>query len=386
MFNRYSEALVKRQEESQFRSPRTYTPIDATHVMYEDSTYLMMASNNYLGLTHHPHVKDRALQAIQQYGTGSGGARLTSGSFPLFQELETRLAQWKEYEKALTFTAGFMANLGTISALANKGDIIFSDELNHASLIDGCRLSGAKVQVYPHKYVQALEALLAESKHYGMRFIITDGVFSMDGDIAPLPELLELAERYDALLIVDDAHATGVIGEGRGTAHHFHCDSPRIITTGTMSKALGSIGGYVCGSQTIIDYIINHSRPFIFATALSPADIGASLGALEVLAQESRVYQNLRSNTEYMHTALQSLGIPSSDETPIFPIIIGSNEDTLEASRLCEQEGIILSAIRPPTVPINTGRLRLTVTASHTEAELQKVIQVLQKLPIQKTL
>lgn len=386
MFNRYSEALVKRQEESQFRSPRTYTPIDATHVMYEGSTYLMMASNNYLGLTHHPHVKDRALQAIQQYGTGSGGARLTSGSFPLFQELETRLAQWKECEKALTFTAGFMANLGTISALANKGDIIFSDELNHASLIDGCRLSGAKVQVYPHKYVQALEALLAESKHYGMRFIITDGVFSMDGDIAPLPELLELAERYDALLIVDDAHATGVIGEGRGTAHHFHCDSPRIITTGTMSKALGSIGGYVCGSQTIIDYIINHSRPFIFATALSPADIGASLGALEVLAQESRVYQNLRSNTEYMHKALQSLGIPSSDETPIFPIIIGSNEDTLEASRLCEQEGIILSAIRPPTVPINTGRLRLTVTASHTEAELQKVIQVLQKLPIQKTL
>ena len=386
MFNRYSEALVKRQEESQFRSPRTYTPMDATHVMYEDSIYLMMASNNYLGLTHHPHVKERALQAIQQYGTGSGGARLTSGSFPLFQELETRLAHWKDCEKALTFTAGFMANLGTISALVHKGDIIFSDELNHASLIDGCRLSGAKVQVYPHKDVHALEPLLAESMHHGMRFIITDGVFSMDGDIAPLPELLELAERYDALLIVDDAHATGVIGEGRGTAHHFHCDSPRIITTGTMSKALGSIGGYVCGSQTIIDYIINHSRPFIFATALSPADIGASLGALEVLAQEPRVYQNLRSNTEYMHQALQSLGIPSSDETPIFPIIIGSNEDTLEASRLCEQEGIILSAIRPPTVPINTGRLRLTVTAAHTEEELDKVIQVLQRLPIQKTL
>ena len=386
MFNRYANALRQRQETSQFRAPRIYTPIDATHVIHEGATYLMMASNNYLGLTHHPHVKERALQAIQQYGTGSGGARLTSGSFPLFQELETHLAQWKECEKALTFTAGFMANLGTISALVNKGDIIFSDELNHASLIDGCRLSGAKVQVYPHKDVQALEPLLAESKHYSMRFIITDGVFSMDGDIAPLPELLELAERYNALLIVDDAHATGVIGEGRGTAHHFHCESPRIITTGTMSKALGSIGGYVCGSQTIIDYIINHSRPFIFATALSPADIGASLGALEVLAQEPRVYQNLRSNTEYMHKALQSLGIPSSDETPIFPIIIGSNEDTLEASRLCEQEGIILSAIRPPTVPINTGRLRLTVTASHTEEELHKVIQVLQRLPIQKTL
>ena len=386
MCNRYSNALIKRQEESQFRSPRTYTPIDATHVMYEGSTYLMMASNNYLGLTHHPHVKDRASQALQQYGTGSGGARLTSGSFPLFQELENRLAQWKECEKALTFTAGFMANLGTISALVNKGDIIFSDELNHASLIDGCRLSGAKVQVYPHKDVQVLEPLLAESKHYGMRFIITDGVFSMDGDIAPLPELLELAERYDALLIVDDAHATGVIGEGRGTAHHFHCESPRIITTGTMSKALGSIGGYVCGSQTVIDYIINHSRPFIFATALSPADIGASLGALEVLSEEPSVYQNLRSNTEYMHKALQSLGIPSSDDTPIFPIIIGSNEDTLKASHLCEQEGIILSGIRPPTVPINTGRLRLTVTAAHTEEELDKVIQVLHTLPIQKNL
>lgn len=386
MFNRYAKALTLRQEESQFRSPRTYTPIDATHVMYEDSTYLMMASNNYLGLTHHPHVKDRSLQAIQQYGTGSGGARLTSGSFPLFQELEARLAQWKECEKALTFTAGFMANLGTISALVNNGDIIFSDELNHASLIDGCRLSGAKIQVYPHKDVHALEPLLAESMHYGMRFIITDGVFSMDGDIAPLPELLELAERYDALLIVDDAHATGVIGAGRGTAHHFHCESPRIITTGTMSKALGSIGGYVCGSQTIIDYIINHSRPFIFATALSPADIGASIGALEVLAEEPSVYQKLRSNTEYMHKALQSLGIPSSDDTPIFPIIIGSNEDTLEASRLCEREGIILSGIRPPTVPVNTGRLRLTVTAAHTEEELQRVIQVLHTLPIQKNL
>ena len=386
MFNRYSEALVKRQEESQFRSPRTYTPIDATHIMYEGSTYLMMASNNYLGLTHHPHVKDRALQAIQHYGTGSGGARLTSGSFPLFQELEHRLAQWKGCEKALTFTAGFMANLGTISALVHKGDIIFSDELNHASLIDGCRLSGAKVQVYPHKDVQTLETLLAQSKHYGMRFIITDGVFSMDGDIAPLPELLELAERYDALLIVDDAHATGVIGEGRGTAHHFHCESPRIITTGTMSKALGSIGGYVCGSGTVIDYIINHSRPFIFATALSPADIGASIGALEVLAKEPSVYQKLRSNTEYMHKALQSLGIPSSDDTPIFPIIIGSNEDTVEASRLCEREGIILSGIRPPTVPVNTGRLRLTVTAAHTEEELDKVIKILQNVPTRKAI
>ena len=386
MFNRYSEALVKRQEESQFRSPRTYTPMDATHVMYEDSIYLMMASNNYLGLTHHPHVKERALQAIQQYGTGSGGARLTSGSFPLFQELETRLAHWKDCEKALTFTAGFMANLGTISALVHKGDIIFSDELNHASLIDGCRLSGAKVQVYPHKDLAGLESSLSQSKHYGMRFIITDGVFSMDGDIAPLPELLELAERYDALLIVDDAHATGVIGEGRGTAHHFHCENPRIITTGTMSKALGSIGGYVCGSQTIIDYIINHSRPFIFATALSPADIGTSIGALEVLVEEPSVYQKLRSNTEYMHNALQSLGIPSSDDTPIFPIIIGSNEDTLEASRLCEREGIILSGIRPPTVPVNTGRLRLTVTAAHTEEELDKVIQVLQHLPTRKVI
>ena len=386
MFNRYSEALVKRQEESQFRSPRTYTPIDATHVMYEGSTYLMMASNNYLGLTHHPHVKERASQAIQYYGTGSGGARLTSGSFPLFQELEHRLAEWKGCEKALTFTAGFMANLGTISALVHKGDIIFSDKLNHASLIDGCRLSGAKVQVYPHKDVQALELLLAQSKHYGMRFIITDGVFSMDGDIAPLPELLDLAKRYDALLIVDDAHATGVIGEGRGTAHHFHCESQRIITTGTMSKALGSIGGYVCGSGTVIDYIINHSRPFIFATALSPADIGASIGALEVLAKEPSVYQKLRSNTEYMQKALQSLGISSSDDTPIFPIIIGSNEDTVEASHLCEREGIILSGIRPPTVPVNTGRLRLTVTAAHTEEELDKVIHVLQKIPTHKVI
>ena len=381
MFQRYRAALSQRQEETQFRSPRTYTPVDATHVIYHGSTYLMMASNNYLGLTHHPHVRARAKHAVDTYGTGSGGARLTSGSFPLFEELETKLAAWKDTEAALTFTAGFMANLGTITALAKPGDMIFSDQWNHASLIDGCRLSGATVKVYPHKDLATLEAMLQNSAASSMRFIITDGVFSMDGDLAPLPELLDLANRYDALLIVDDAHATGVIGDARGTAHHFHCESPRIITTGTMSKALGAIGGYVCGTQTIIDYIINHSRPFIFATALSPADIGASIGALEVLEDDPSVYANLRSNTEYMHHALRSLGIPSSSDTPIFPIIIGSNEDTLSASRICEEHRIILSAIRPPTVPVNTGRLRLTVTASHTQQDLQTVIETLQKLP-----
>ena len=386
MFQRYQTALSQRQEEAQFRSPRTYTPVDATHVIYHGSTYLMMASNNYLGLTHHPHVQTRAKHAVDTYGTGSGGARLTSGSFPLFEELETKLAAWKGTEAALTFTAGFMANLGTITALAKPGDCIFSDQWNHASLIDGCRLSGATVKVYPHKDIATLEAMLQNSDASSLRFIITDGVFSMDGDLAPLPELLNLANRYDALLIVDDAHATGVIGDGRGTAHHFHCESPRIITTGTMSKALGAIGGYVCGTQTIIDYIINHSRPFIFATALSPADIGASIGALDVLENDPSVYANLRNNTEYMHHALRSLGIPSSADTPIFPIIIGSNEDTLSASRICEEYRIILSAIRPPTVPVNTGRLRLTVTASHTHQDLQTVIETLQKLPTVKKL
>lgn len=381
MFQRYLAALSQRQEEAQFRSPRTYTPIDATHVIYHGSTYLMMASNNYLRLTHHPHVQARAKHAVDTYGTGSGGARLTSGSFPLFEELETKLTAWKGTEAALTFTAGFMANLGTITALAKPGDIIFSDQWNHASLIDGCRLSGATVKVYPHKDIATLEAMLQDSAASSMRFIITDGVFSMDGDLAPLPELLDLANRYDALLIVDDAHATGVIGDGRGTAHHFHCETPRIITTGTMSKALGAIGGYVCGTQTMIDYIINHSRPFIFATALSPADIGASIGALEVLEDDPSVYANLRNNTEYMHHALRFLGIPSTADTPIFPIIIGSNEDTLSASRICKEQRIILSAIRPPTVPVNTGRLRLTVTASHTQQDLQTVIEILQKLP-----
>ena len=380
MYNRYESALAQRQAESQLRAPRTYDPIDATHVVYKGSTYLMMASNNYLGLTHHPDVQERARQAILDYGTGSGGARLTSGSFPLFQELESRLAQWKQAPSALTFATGFMANLGTISALVHKGDIIFSDALNHASLIDGCRLSGATVQVYPHSDVQALETLLQQAQSAPMRFIITDGVFSMDGDIAPLPVLLDLADRYDALLIVDDAHATGVIGDGRGTAHHFHCKSPRIITTGTMSKALGSIGGYVCGESTLIQYIINHSRPFIFATALSPADIGASLGALEVLHTDPTIYARLQRNTKYMQKGLTKLGIPSTDETPIFPIIIGSNEATLKASQYCEEKGIILSAIRPPTVPRNTGRLRLTVTASHTLEDLDYVLQVLQTL------
>ena len=378
MFNRYSEALVKRQEESQFRSPRTYTPIDATHVMYEGSTYLMMASNNYLGLTHHPHVKDRALQAIQHYGTGSGGARLTSGSFPLFKELEIAIANFKGTEQSLVFNTGYMANVGTITALMNKHSVIISDELNHASIIDGCRLSGAHIERYKHKDVEHAEYILKNYKS-AYKMIITDGVFSMDGDIAPLDRLYELSKEYNALLMVDDAHATGVIGNGRGTAHHFGLTDVD-VQLGTLSKALGSVGGYVAGRKELIEYLINYSRSFIFSTALSPEDIGAALEALRIVRDEPSVVDTLCDNTVYMAHKLQAMGIDCDDETPIFPIVVGENDRALTLAYELEERGIIITAIRPPTVPVGESRLRMTVTAAHSKEQLDYVAQTLHEL------
>lgn len=377
MYHDYEEQLQSLAAIHQRRSLPQYIPIDSCHVLYQGVPHLMMASNNYLGLTFHPYVQEASKEALERYGTGSSGSRLTSGSHPLFQTFESSIANWKECEAALTFTSGYMANVGTITALLQVKDAIFSDALNHASLIDGCRLSGATIHVYPHKDMRYLEQLLRQSMHTPRRLIVTDGVFSMDGDIAPLDELIWLAETYDAFLLVDDAHATGVIGQGRGTAHHFQIQSPRLITTGTMSKALGAIGGFVCGSTTLIDYIINHSRPFIFATALSPADMGAAIAALEIIQQDSSFIQTLQNNIHRMSQNLNHIGVTNDTITPIFPIIVGANVATMKAAQLLEKEHIIMTAIRPPTVPQGSSRLRLTVTANHTYQELDRVSQVL---------
>ena len=374
----FQKKLEAKEQEQNKRTIKTYEPLDAVRVKHDDSEYIMMASNNYLGLTHDARVQQAAMQAIQRYGTGSGGARLTSGSFPLFKELEIAIANFKGTEQSLVFNTGYMANVGTITALMNKNSIIISDELNHASIIDGCRLSGARIERYNHKDIEHAEHILKNYKS-SHKMIITDGVFSMDGDIAPLDKLYELGKEYNALLMVDDAHSTGVLGNGRGTAHHFGLTDVD-VQLGTLSKALGSVGGYVAGRKELIEYLVNYSRSFIFSTALSPADIGAALEALTIVKNKPLVVEQLNENTAYMANKLQSMGIECDDETPIFPIIVGDNERALSLAYELELRGIIITAIRPPTVPVGESRLRMTVTAAHSQEQLDYVANTLRDL------
>ena len=379
MYEYFKGQLDAKVQNHNLRTLKEYCPIDAVRVKRDDKEYLMMASNNYLGLTFDSRVIEGALKGAQQYGTGSGGSRLVSGTFPLFTELERSLAKFKNTEKALVFNTGYMANVGTISAIADKNTIIFSDALNHASIIDGCRLSRGSVKAYSHCDVDELKYLLKQVDCNARKLIVTDGVFSMDGDIAPLDKLYELSRDYNALLMVDDAHATGTIGNGHGTAAYFNLEKEIDIQLGTLSKSLGSVGGYVAANSTIIDYLVNTSRSFIFSTALSPADIGAALAALQLLATDASVLGRLQANVNYMADQLLSMGIDATNETPIFPILIGSNEDTLTVSDYLYEAGIIGTAIRPPTVPIGESRIRLTVTAAHDKEQIDYVCQSLHK-------
>lgn len=379
MYEFFKEQLDSKVKNHNLRTLKEYCPIDAVRVKRDDKEYLMMASNNYLGLTFDSRVIEGAVKGAQQYGTGSGGSRLVSGTFPLFTELENALAKFKNTEKALVFNTGYMANVGTISAIADKNTIIFSDALNHASIIDGCRLSRGTVKAYSHCDVDELKYLLKQVNRNTRKLIVTDGVFSMDGDIAPLDTLYKLSRDYNALLMVDDAHATGTIGNGHGTAAYFNLEKEIDIQLGTLSKSLGSVGGYVAANSTIIDYLVNMSRSFIFSTALSPADIGAALAALHILETDASVLGRLQENVNYMADKLISMGIDATNETPIFPILIGSNEDTLAVSDYLYESGIIGTAIRPPTVPIGESRIRLTVTAAHNKEQIDYVCHTLHK-------
>jgi 8-amino-7-oxononanoate synthase len=380
------ETLRAIREEGLYRENMSCEQVCATHVKTADGRiHLALASNNYLGLTHHPDVIAACLEAAAKYGTGSGAARLVTGSHPLYEVLEKKLAAFKHTEAAITFGAGYMANIGVISALMNKNDLIFSDALNHASIIDGCRLSGAKIVVFPHADTKALEKLLAHTPCAGKRLIVSDGVFSMDGDIAPLDRLVALAESFGALLMIDDAHATGVLGEGRGTAHHFGLEGRVDVEMGTLSKALASAGGYVAGSRELIDYLVNKARSYIFSTALPPALIAAAAAALDILRESSVPVDRLAHNSRFFRGRLAEHGLsPGGSLTPIIPLIVGGSETALGAARALREEGLIVGAIRPPTVPRGQSRLRLTVSAAHTEEDLENaaktIARVLRKL------
>ena len=353
--------------------------------------YLVFGTNNYLGLTHHPQVI-KASKEANEYGTGSTGSRLTTGASFEARALENNISEFKNVESTLIFNTGYMTNLGVIYALTKENDVIFSDQLNHASIIDGTRISKAKVRVYEHKDTNDLENLILdeiESKKDSNLFIVSDGVFSMDGDIAPLPELVEIADKYNCTLIIDEAHATGVIGKnGKGTVEYYKDKTGIDLTEsvdlqiGTLSKALASEGGFVCGKQVYIDYLINKSRPFIFSTALSPATIASANAALNLLNENSEEYLNeLNSNTSLMRELLTNAGLNIVDgETPLIPIIIGPADLANKISKELEKEGILVSSIRPPSVPKDMSRLRLTVIATHTKGEIEytakKIIEI----------
>ena len=362
-----------------YRAPVSYQPLDAVHVEAEGQRYLLLATNNYLGLTHCLAVKQAAMDAIEEYGTGSGGARLTTGSHPLYEKLEQQLALFKGTEAALIFNTGYMANVGIISALVNKGDVIFSDALNHASIIDGCRLAKGQTAVYRHADMAHLAEVLENTPCQGQRFIVTDGVFSMDGDIAPLDKIVVLAEKYQAMVMVDDAHGVGVLGEsGRGTADYFGLKGRVHIQMGTLSKSLAAEGGYVAGSQALIDYLVNKSRSFIFSTALSPGTVATGYAALEELQARPELVAKLLENADYMRRALVAAGLQIDGAvTPIIPIMVGEAALAVKMAQQLKEQGLIVSAIRPPTVMPGASRLRLTVSAAHEMADLVRAVEII---------
>jgi len=363
---------------------RRIRPIDSATgptVMLEGREVLLMASNNYLGLATHPDVIRAAVTAMQRYGTGAGASRLVCGTLPPHMELESALAQFKGTESALTFTSGYTANIGVIPALIGKDGLILADRLCHASLIDGCRLSGATFRVYRHCDMDHLQALLGRRPAAQPTLIVTDGVFSMDGDIAPLSDLVALAERYDARLFVDDAHGTGVMGQrGRGSAEHCGVEGRLPFQMGTLSKALGAEGGYVVGSQAFVSYLINSCRSFTYTTAPTPASAAATVEALRIVQEEPARRERLWTNRNRLVRGLQDLGFPLTPTvSPIIPILIGDADRALQVSQTLLADGVYAPAIRPPTVPAETSRIRMTVTADHTPAHINQALAALER-------
>ncbi len=370
-FDGLADALDVRQAAGLSRKCRTLEGPTGPTAVVDGRELVVFASNDYLDLARDPHVVKAASDAANEFGAGSGGARLTTGTQPPHVRLESALAKFKGSEAALLYGTGYMANVGAISALVGKGDAVLSDELNHASIIDGCRLSGADVLVYHHGDMDDLDRKLGACREHRRRLAVSDGVFSMDGGILDLPRFLEVTRRHDAFSMVDEAHATGVVGQsGRGLAEHFGCDLPDVLM-GTLSKALGSEGGFVCGSKLLVEYLRNMSRPFIFSTAPGAPAMAAALAALEVLVAEPERVAKLRENVALFVSELASHGISVRGETAIVPIVVGDEKRALAASAALEERGFLVPAIRYPTVAHGAARLRVALMSAHTPEQLR---------------
>ena len=370
-FDGLGAELTAREAAGLSRRCRTLESPTGPSARIDGRELVVLASNDYLDLARDPRVVGTAAEAAREWGAGSGGARLTTGTQPPHVRLERALADFKGCEAAIVYGTGYMANVGAITALVSKGDAVLSDELNHASIIDGCRLSGADVFVYRHGDMDDLDRKLSLCREHRRRLAVSDGVFSMDGDILDLPRFIEVTRRHDAFSMVDEAHATGVVGNtGRGLAEHFGCGHPDVLM-GTLSKALGSEGGFVCGSQLLVDYLRNVSRPFIFSTAPGAPAMAAARAALEVLVAEPERVSRLRENVRLFVTELSAHGVSARGETPIVPIVVGDEKKALEASAALEERGFLVPAIRYPTVARGAARLRVAIMSAHSPDQLR---------------
>ncbi len=378
---RFETTLEGLRQRHLHRAPRVLDTGVGSETRISGRNVLLFCSNDYLGLAGHPALKAAARDAVDEWGTGAGASRLVSGNLSLYRDLESDLARFKHTEAALVFSSGYATHLGVIPVLAGREDFVYSDSLNHASIVDACRLSRAVLRVYPHGQVDTLERLMKEDAGRGNQLVVTDTVFSMDGDLAPLQELCGLCERFDALLLVDDAHGTGVLGSnGGGALEHLGIRSPTVVHMGTFSKALGGLGGFVAGSALLVDYLVNHTRTLIYSTGLPPATLASNRAALRVIESEPQRRLRLQNHVRVLRSGLRALGFPvPEDPTPIIPLQVGTAEKALSLAQFLWEEDIFVPAIRPPTVPEGTSRLRISVSATHGLNHVERLLEALRR-------
>jgi len=378
-----TDELNKLREQKLYQKLRVLETQQLPVSRFDGREVINLSSNNYLGLTTHPRLRARALEAIERWGVGSGAVRTIAGTMAIHMELEEKIARFKHVGASVVFQSGFTANAGTVQAILSREDIIISDQLNHASIIDGCRLSRAEIKIFPHKDIEACETILKGLEGRSCRkLLITDGVFSMDGDIAPLPQLVELAEKYGCIMMIDDAHAAGVLGRnGRGTVDHYNLHGRVDIQVGTLSKAIGALGGYVCSTRDTIEFLYHRARPFLFSTSHPPSVAATCLAAFEVLEEEPQLIEQLWANTKFFKEGLKRLGFNTGmSETPITPVIVGDAALAHQFSRELFAAGVFAQSLGFPTVPEGKARIRTIVTATHTQEELTRALEILESV------
>jgi len=382
------DELNRLREEGLYNTIRVIGSSQGAWIVVDGKKMLNFCSNNYLGLANHPEVVSAAKAALDEYGAGPAAVRSIAGTMSLHEELESKLAEFKGADAVLTFQSGFCSNLATIPALVGRGDTIFTDELNHASIIDGCRLSRAKIKIYKHCDMASLEEKLNDEDVEGKKLIVTDSVFSMDGDISPLPDIVELAQKYDVLVMVDDAHGEGVLGNhGKGVVDHFHLHGKVDVEVGTFSKAIGTVGGCVAGSKTLIEFLKQKARPFLFSSAVTPPDVAATIKAVEILERDDSLVKKLWDNSNYFKEKMKEQGFDvGNSQTPITPVMTGNAKVAVKMEERLREEGIFAKAIVFPTVPKGKARIRVMISATHSKEDLdfasEKFVKVGKELGI----